>query len=104
MTSDLRKVPEVKSDHVTHSYAVRWRWLQRAYTHLNLLTHHVLGFCVKLLVLFYLLFCILCLVLRYVLLPNIGNYKADIEQVLGTSLGRPVSIAQISATAPGCHS
>jgi len=101
MTSDLRKVPEVKSDHVTHSYAVRWRWLQRAYTHLNLLTHHVLGFCVKLLVLFYLLFCILCLVLRYVLLPNIGNYKADIEQVLGTSLGRPVSIAQISASWDG---
>ena len=101
MTLDLRNTPATKSDQDAHPYADRWHWLQRAYTRLNLLTHHLLGFCVKLLVLFYLLFCILCLVLRYVMLPNIGNYKADIEQVLGNAVGRPVSIAHISASWEG---
>ncbi len=101
MTLDLRNTPAAKSDHDTHPYAERWHWLQRAYTRLNLLTHHVLGFCVKLLVLIYLLFCILCLVLRYLMLPNIGNYKPDIEQVLGNAVGRPVSIERISASWEG---
>jgi len=102
MTLDLRNAPlPDDSGHSLHPVADRLHWLQRAYARLNLLTHHVLGFCVKLVVLFYLLFCVLCLVLRYVLLPNIGNYKADIEQVLTGAIGRPVNIAHISASWEG---
>jgi len=102
MTSDLRNSqPPQHPHHHAHPYADRWRLLRRIYHRVNRLSHHVLGFCLKAVVLFYLLFCILCLVLRYVLLPNIGNYKSEIEQVIGSSLGRGVSIAQISASWQG---
>jgi len=102
MTSELRNSPPTPdSDCSEHPVAHRWHVLRRAYVRLNLLTHHVLGFCLKCLVLFYLLFCILFLVLRYALLPNIGNYKSDIEHLLGNSIGRQVSIEQISASWQG---
>ena len=84
-----------------HPYAGRWRLTRRAYVRCNKLTHHVLGFCVRLIIVFYLLFCILCLVLRYVLLPNIDHYKTNIEQVIGSSLGRAVRIEQITASWQG---
>ncbi len=99
MTSDQRS--PASADHAQHPYADRWRLLERAYFRLNRLSHHVLGACIKLIVLFYLLFCLFCLVLRYVLLPQIGNYKADIEHVIGASLGRSVSISQIYASWQG---
>ncbi|PRC94855.1 YhdP family protein [Solimicrobium silvestre] len=98
MTSDQR-ITEI----TPHPYADRWHLFQRAYTRLNLISHHILGACVKLLVLLYLLFCVVFLVLRYALLPNIGNYKTEIEHLLGSSLGRTVSIAQISASWQGLH-
>ena len=97
MTADLRN-SNAPQQPEQHPIAERLHWLQRAYNHLNVMTHHVLGACVKLIVLFYLLFCILCLVLRYALLPNIDHYKSDIEHVLGASIGRTVSIAQLSAS------
>lgn len=106
MTADLRnseepQEPQSPQDHSAHPVADRWHLLQRAYVHLNTVSHHVLGICIKLVVLFYLLFCILCLVLRYALLPNIDHYKTDIEHILGSSIGRTVSIAQISASWQG---
>jgi uncharacterized protein (TIGR02099 family) len=100
MTADLKNPPQPEQTS-QHPYADRWHVLQRVYKRLNLLSHHVLGFCIKLVVLIYLLFCILCLVLRYVLLPNIDHYKGDIEQVIGSSMGRKVSITQISASWQG---
>ena len=103
MIRDLRrhhKRPRAENgtdDQRGHPYATRWHWLQRGYSRLNRLSHHALGFSIKLILVVYLLFCALCLVLRYALLPNIGNYKSDIEQMLGSALDRKVSIAYIAA-------
>lgn len=84
-----------------HPYAARWRLLRRIYRHLNTLSHHLVGLCLKLIVVGYLVFCILFLVLRYAVLPNIGNYKAEIEYFLTSSVGRSVSIKQVSASWQG---
>ena len=96
MTSDPRS-----TQGAPHTIANRWHVLLRLYAKLNHLSHHILGACLKLLVGLYLLFCLVFLVLRYALLPNIGSYKTDIEQMLGKSIGRTVSIAQISASWQG---
>ena len=96
MTSDPRS-----TQGAPHTIANRWHVLLRLYAKLNHLSHHILGACLKLLVGLYLLFCVVFLVLRYALLPNIGSYKTDIEQMLGKSIGRTVSIAQISASWQG---
>jgi uncharacterized protein (TIGR02099 family) len=42
-------------------------------------------------------FATIFLAARYVILPNIADYRVDIEQALSTSLGLPVSIARIDA-------
>lgn len=41
------------------------------------------------------------LALRFVLLPNVDNYKPQLEQMLSVSLGRTVTISQISASWDG---
>lgn len=87
--------------HSEHPYAARWRLLRRLYRHVNTFSHHLAGLCLKLIGLGYLLFCILFLVLRYALLPNIGSYKGEIEHFLTASVGRPVSIAQLSGSWQG---
>lgn len=38
---------------------------------------------------------VLVLVMRYAVLPQIGNYRSDIERALSESLGRPVAIAAV---------
>ncbi len=91
----------IQPDVTQASHVSRWHVLLRAYARLNKISHHLLSATLKLLVVLYLLFCLLFLSLRYVLLPNIGDYKGDIEHMLGVSLGRSVSIAQISATWQG---
>lgn len=96
MIRDLRRHSARGNPNGQHPYADRWRWLRRSYAQCNRVSHHVLGFCIKALILAYLLFCIVCLVLRYIVLPQIGNYKGDIEQTLGSALGRQVSIASIA--------
>lgn len=87
--------------HSEHPYAARWRLVRRLYRHLNTFSHHLAGLCLKLIVWSYFLFCVLFLVLRYALLPNIGSYKAEIEHFVTSAVGRPVSIAQISASWQG---
>ena len=96
MTSD-----PASSDCTVPVYAHRWHIFLRAYARINRLSHHVLGLCIKLLLLFYLLFCIAFLLLRYALLPNIGNYKTDIEHFISASMGRTVNIAHIAASWEG---
>lgn len=64
-------------------------------------THHVLGWCLKALLLFYFVFCTLLLVVRYVVMPQIENYRVDIEQVASRTLGLPVAIGAITASWDG---
>ena len=51
----------------------------------------------------WLIFSALVLVLRYAVLPNIGNYHAQIEQALSDAVGQPVSIGRIEARWQGLN-
>lgn len=79
-------------------YVICWRAVKEGYRYLNLATHHMLGAVFKLLVVVYFLFCLLLLTLRYAVLPNISQYKTDVEQVASKALGKPVSISTIQAS------
>jgi uncharacterized protein (TIGR02099 family) len=48
-------------------------------------------------------FILLVLALRYSILPNIENYRADIERSVTQGLGQPVSIGRIEASWDGIH-
>jgi hypothetical protein len=48
-------------------------------------------------------FVVLVLVLRYSILPNIENYRADIERVTSEGLGQSVSIGRIEASWEGIN-
>lgn len=48
-------------------------------------------------------FVVLVLVLRYGILPNIENYRADIERVTSEGLGQSVSIGRIEASWEGIN-
>lgn len=84
--------------------SLRARWLRHwwrarlAYAKFNVLSHHGLRWLVRLLVLVYFVFCTLFLVLRYAVLPNIDNYKGDIERLTSQLVGRPVTIARVYAS------
>lgn len=78
--------------------ATRWGRLRAGYRKANLVSHHVLGFTVKLVLLVYFALAVLFLVLRYAILPNIGLYKDDIERAAGNALGGKVTIDSIAAS------
>ncbi|WP_426174957.1 YhdP family protein [Massilia sp. TWR1-2-2] len=81
--------------------AERWRRVRAAYRICNLASHHILGFTVKLALLFYFTLAVVFLMVRYAILPNIDYYKGDIERLAGRALGNPVSIARIYASWDG---
>lgn len=88
-------------DQTTHRFAVCWKVIQQAYRTANSATHHALGILFKLGVFAYFVFCALFLVLRYVVLPNIDNYKTDVEKMATHAIGSKVSIATIEASWDG---
>jgi uncharacterized protein (TIGR02099 family) len=51
----------------------------------------------------YFAFALLLLALRYAILPQIENYRGDIEQMIGTAINRPVGIRRIEAGWAGLH-
>lgn len=51
----------------------------------------------------WLLFVVLVLVLRYAILPQVGNYQADIERMAGEAIGQPVHIGRIAARWQGLN-
>lgn len=78
-----------------------WRAITSAYQRINLLTHHLVGFVLKTLVVAYFIFCGVFLTLRYVVLPNISHYKSNVEQIVSSALGSPISIGTIAASWDG---
>lgn len=80
----------------------RWSWhwwaARLTYAKFNALSHHALRWLARLLVLAYFIFCGLFLTLRYAVLPNIDNYKGDIERLTSQVVGRPVTIARVYAS------
>ncbi|MDP5009372.1 MAG: AsmA family protein, partial [Glaciimonas sp.] len=79
-----------------------WRMLgagcRDTYRHVNLMTHHVVGFVLKTLLVLYFLFCALFLTLRYGILPNIDHYKSNVEQLASQALGNSITIGAIAAS------
>jgi len=81
----------------------RWHRLQAFYRLCNLASHHVLGFTLKLALLLYFVFAIVVLALRYAVLPQIDNYKPDIERLASRAVGNPVTIDRLYASWSGLH-
>jgi uncharacterized protein (TIGR02099 family) len=78
-----------------------WKAVQQGYRLLNNLTHHVLGFLLKALVVVYFLFGAAFLGLRYVVLPHIGDYKPEVEAIVTRTIGSKVTIEHIAASWEG---
>ncbi|WP_019141560.1 YhdP family protein [Noviherbaspirillum massiliense] len=81
--------------------ALYWHAFRDGYRTLNTVTHHAAGFMLKLVAVIYFLFCILFLGLRYLVLPNIAEYKPQVEQMAARALGKRVSIDSIEASWTG---
>lgn len=87
------------SPHCPRTRLSRYWWAVRlASAKFNALSHHALRWLARLLVLAYFILCTLFLALRYVVLPNIDNYKSDIERLTSQVVGRPVTIARVYAS------
>lgn len=57
--------------------------------------------CLKILLAFYFAFAALFLLLRYVVLPNLENYKPELEQFASAKMGRTLSIQSLQANWQG---
>ena len=93
MLEEQAKIPPPAS-----KLAICWRAGIATYKHINLVTHHLLGALLTLLVVAYFLFCGLFLGLRYVVLPNVGYYKAEVEHIVSKTVGNPITIGAIQAS------
>ncbi|MDB5797341.1 MAG: hypothetical protein JWP36_1243 [Paucimonas sp.] len=83
--------------------AAAWQAATHGTRLVNRATLHALGLAFKTLVVLYFAFCTLFLALRYVVLPNIDQYKARVEQLVTGVVGRPVAIGTIIASWDGLH-
>ncbi|MEO0318176.1 MAG: hypothetical protein RL404_1853 [Pseudomonadota bacterium] len=88
---------------VRTTLAHAWRALLVAYETANRITHHALGWLMAAVVVAYFAFCAAFLGLRYLVLPNIDNYKPEVEQMASHFLRRPVSIQAIDANWNGLN-
>ncbi len=52
----------------------------------------------KTLLMAYFVFCALFLCMRYIVLPQVGQYKPNVEKILAEELGHPVTISKIDAS------
>lgn len=76
---------------------------QRAGTHLWFACGGCLRWCLRLALVLYFLFAALVLVSRYVLLPQVANYKPQVEQLVSRSIGRVVTIQALQASWQGMN-
>ena len=86
----------IHSEPVTRMLRI-WHRARAVYRYANILTHHVLGFVAKTLLLLYFLFCITFIALRYVILPHIDHYKPNVEHLIADAIGQPVAIGRLHA-------
>lgn len=75
-----------------------WRSIQAWLSYANQASFNALCWLGKLLLVAYFIFCVLFLGLRYVVLPQISNYRVDVENVASKAIGRPVTIGAIDAS------
>lgn len=84
-------------------FARVWLATVSGYRTANSATKNMLGILLGLIVVVYFVFCTLFLVLRHAVLPNIDRYKAQVEQISTTAIGRPLSIGTIHASWRGLN-
>jgi uncharacterized protein (TIGR02099 family) len=84
-------------------FARSWRAIVRGYRYVNIATYHTVGALLKLLLALYLVLCLIFLLMRYLVLPNIDQYKPDVEQLASRAIGQPVSIGTIAAAWHGVY-
>ena len=75
--------------------------IKERYRRFNAAAWGLPGIALKLALVSYFLFCAILLSLRFYVLPNIGQYKNEIEKVASRAVGKPVSIAQLEASWDG---
>ena len=78
--------------------AAMWRGFSDGYRRVNATAWNLPNLLLKLLLLAYFIFCAAFLTLRFIVLPNIGQYKGEIELMASRALGKPVSVASIGAS------
>ncbi len=78
-----------------------WRTFGEGYRRANAAAWNLPGILLKLLLAVYFLFCIAFLALRFFVLPNIGLYKSEFEQMASRALGKPVTVARLEASWDG---
>ncbi|MFC7288230.1 YhdP family protein [Herminiimonas glaciei] len=81
-----------------HQLQTGWRSIQACVSYANRASFNALCWLGKLLLVAYFIFCVLFLGLRYVVLPQISNYRVDVENVATKAIGRPVTIGSIDAS------
>lgn len=74
------------------------RFVAASYQSANRVTHHALSWFLLVLLIMYFVFCGMFLTLRYVVLPNIDNYKPELERVASYFIERPVTIGTLHAS------
>jgi len=80
-----------------------WHAVGQSYQRANAASFHLLGFTLKLMLVAYFVFAILLLGLRYIVMPQIADYRTNVEQIASKAIGRPVSIGVLSGGWQGLH-
>lgn len=78
-----------------------WQTFGARYRRMNEAAWNLPNLLLKLILVGYFIFCAAFLSLRYYILPNVAQYKSNIEQIASRALGKPVSIARIEASWDG---
>ncbi|RJF94964.1 YhdP family protein [Noviherbaspirillum saxi] len=80
-----------------------WRATKQCYRIANKATCYTLSALLRTTLVLYFAFCALVLGLRFVVLPNIDNYKVDVERMATRAIGNRVLIGDIQASWSGLH-
>lgn len=88
---------------IKESLLLGWTRIFTAYQAFNYRSHRILRWSVAAVLIAYFLFCGVFLTLRYLVLPNVGLYKAEIEQVASQFVGKQIAVDEINASWSGLH-
>lgn len=94
----LMSIQSSTANRIRHEVKTAWLFVASSYQSANRVTHHALSWFLLALLILYFMFCGVFLALRYVVLPNIDNYKPEVERVASYFIDRPVSIGTIHAS------
>ena len=90
-------------NHIKDSLQSGWTSFFTAYQAFNYRSHRLLRWSVAAVLIAYFLFCGVFLTLRYLVLPNVGLYKSEIEQLASQFVGKQIGVDEINASWSGLH-